>query len=144
MQECDFRSRLRSLCERDPRYDMEAYLFIREALDFTVQKLKKPAEGKGRHVTGQELLEGIRAYALQEFGPMALTVFRHWGISKTGDFGEIVFNLVEAELLGKTDDDTRADFSGGYDFEEAFAAPFLPRKPGKKRRRSSSRGKGDA
>ena len=119
----------RAICERDPRYDPEAYLFIRESLDFTVRNLERPAEGEKRHVSGQELLEGIRQYALQEFGPMALTVLNTWGIRQTEDFGNIVFNLVEAGKLGETDDDRLEHFADGYDFHEAFAGPFLPVSP---------------
>jgi len=124
--EHDFDEAVRTICGRDPRYDRQAYFFVREALDFTVKMLKKPESGQARHVTGQELLEGIRRYALQEFGPMAITVLRGWGIRRTEDIGEIVFNLVDAGRLGKTKDDSREDFAGGYDFEEAFVRPFLP------------------
>ena len=77
-----------------------------------------------RHVSGKELAEGIRDYALQEFGPLALTVLRTWGIQRTEDFGELVFHLVEAGKLGKTEKDTRADFAHVYDFDEVFARPF--------------------
>ena len=105
----------------DPRYSLEAYGFIREGLDFTVRRLDKP-----RHVSGQELLEGIRDYALSEFGPMTQTVLNEWGIRSTEDVGEIVFNMVENGLLGKTEEDNRMDFSGGYSFDEAFRKPFRP------------------
>jgi len=115
------------ICKRDERYHPRSYLFVLEALDFTAKKLNKPAaQGPERHVSGGELLEGIRSYALEQFGPMVLTVFENWGIRETADFGEIVFNLVESGKLRKTDEDTRADFAGGYDFQEAFAKPFLP------------------
>jgi uncharacterized repeat protein (TIGR04138 family) len=128
MQDADFHQTLLSICETDPRYDIEAYLFIREALDFTVAMLNKPSEGPAKHVSGQELLDGIRDYAKHEFGPMALTVLNRWGVKTTSDFGEIVFNLVDAGLLGKTENDRKEDFDNGYDFFEAFAKPFLPRK----------------
>jgi len=112
---------------KDPRYDRMAYVFVREALDFAVKTLDKPTDGPARHVTARELLEGIRAYALEEFGPMALTVLRAWGVKRTDDFGEIVFNLVEAGKLGKTEEDSKKDFASGYDFHETFAKPFLPK-----------------
>jgi uncharacterized repeat protein (TIGR04138 family) len=125
--EVDFDKELEKVIEKDPRYPKEAYYFVREALEFTQKKLGRlTARGEERHVTGQELLEGIREYALSEFGPMTLTVFEEWGIRRCEDFGEIVFNLVDAELLGKTENDTKEDFKGGYDFEEAFRKPFLP------------------
>lgn len=126
MQESEFIETIRHICAKDNRYEPDAYLFVREALDFTVKKMKKPAEGPGRHVTGQELLEGIRLFALREFGPMAMTVLTSWGLTRTEDFGEIVFNLVESGKLGKTEKDNKEDFAGGYSFEEAFVKPFLP------------------
>ena len=94
MNDTTFQQAVAEICVRDPRYAEGSYFFLREALDFTVKALKKPAEGPERHVTGQELSEGIRQYALQEFGPMTLTVLRAWGLQRTEDFGEIVFNLV--------------------------------------------------
>jgi uncharacterized repeat protein (TIGR04138 family) len=127
MQNTHFHEALQQICEKDSRYDIEAYLFIREALDFTVAMLKKPSDGPSRHVSGKELLDGIRDYAVHEFGPMALTVLDRWGVKITRDFGEIVFNLVEAGLLGKTESDRKEDFDNGYDFHEAFAEPFLPK-----------------
>ncbi len=72
------------------------------------------------HVSGPELLEGVRMLALQEFGLMARTVFRMWGIARTDDFGDMVFNLVEAELLSKTPGDRREDFCNVYDLDEAL------------------------
>lgn len=118
---------IQEICERDRRYHPQSYVFVLEALDYTGKKLKKSElQGAERHVSGGELLEGIRAYALEQFGPMALTVLETWGIKKTEDFGEIVFNLVEAGKLRKTDTDTRKDFAHGYEFHEAFARPFLP------------------
>ncbi|MBN2302643.1 MAG: hypothetical protein JXN60_09020 [Lentisphaerae bacterium] len=113
---------------KDSRYSPDAYLFVREALDHTSKTLKKPSCGTGRHVTAQELLNGMRSYALQEFGPMALTVLKTWGIARTEDFGEIVFNLVEFEALGSTKEDKKEDFVHGYDFTDAFIKPFLPSK----------------
>jgi uncharacterized repeat protein (TIGR04138 family) len=79
-----------------------------------------------RHVSGQELLAGIREYALGQFGPMTKMILEEWGIRSCHDFGEIVFNMVEVGLLAKTDKDTREDFKDGYDFEDAFRKPFLP------------------
>ena len=73
------------------------------------------------------MLAGIRDYALQQFGPMAKTVLEEWGIHSGRDFGEIVFNMIEVGWLAKTGKDSRADFDQGYDFDEAFRQPFLPR-----------------
>lgn len=121
MNQTDPSEILQDILHRDPRYTAEAYEFVRAGLEFTVRRLKKP-----RHVSGRELLEGLRGFALGEFGPMAKTTLAAWGITCTEDVGEIVFNLVESGLLGKTDEDSRADFAGGYDFDRAFREPFLP------------------
>jgi len=126
MHEVSFEEALEQILARDPRYRRDAYFFVREALDYTQKHVAQGTGGAIRHVSGQELLAGIRAFALQEFGPMTLTVFEEWGIRCCRDFGEIVFNMVEAGLLGKTEQDSRADFEGGYDFDEAFRQPFLP------------------
>ena len=103
------------IINRDTRYKIDAYNFVLGALNYTVRKSRKP-----RHVTGKELLEGIKQYAKEQFGPMARTVFEHWGIKSTEDFGHIVFNLVDVKLLGKTEQDSIEDFKDGYDFKEVF------------------------
>lgn len=126
MHENAFVELIHNICEKDRRYAVDAYMFVRQALDVTVKMLDKPQEGPGRHVSGRELLEGIRLYALQEFGPMTNTVLKSWGVRKTADFGEIVFNLVDNGVLGKTEKDSRNDFGDSYGFYEAFVAPFLP------------------
>jgi uncharacterized repeat protein (TIGR04138 family) len=127
MHEPTFEDGLDQIIARDKRYHRDAYLFLREALDFTQQSILKQNRGKMRHVTGQELLGGIRDYALSQFGPMVVTVFEEWGIRHCLDFGEIVFNMVEIGLLAKTDRDSRADFENGYTFDDAFNKPFLPK-----------------
>jgi uncharacterized repeat protein (TIGR04138 family) len=145
MDETAFMDAVRKLYESDARYHPDAYVFVRHGLDYTVKRLGKQRAPK-RHVTGKELVEGIREYAIQQFGPMALTVLRSWGIGKTHDFGEIVFNLVNAGILGKTEDDRKEDFNDGYDFDTAFVRPFLPQMPSSdvlsgKRRRGPGRRK---
>ncbi|MDQ7779092.1 MAG: hypothetical protein RDV41_05220 [Planctomycetota bacterium] len=112
----DFEAAVRGIrAAKDPRYPGGAYRFVMEALELTVKKL-----GERRHVTGRELLEVIRDYAKEEFGVLAKTVFDVWGISKTNDFGNIVFNLVEAGVMGKTEKDSVADFNEVYSFDAAF------------------------
>lgn len=113
--EIGFYKKLEELVGKDPRYKPDAYEFLMQALWFTQKKLKR--EG---HITGRELLEGIREFGLEQYGPMTLTVFEHWGVKTTEDFGEIVFNLVENGLLKKTEEDSRADFKNVYDFKETF------------------------
>ena len=126
MQEVNFDEALDKILARDLRFQRDAYLFVREALDFTQKLIGKENRGAVRHVTGQELLDGIRQFALQQFGPMTVTVFEEWGVQNCRDFGEIVFNMVEIGLLAKTEKDTRDDFQNGYDFTEAFRKPFWP------------------
>lgn len=131
MQELTFETTLALILAKDPRYQSEAYLFVKDALDYTQKLVVKPSRDEVRHVSGQELLEGIRAFALTQFGPMATMVFEEWGVRRCEDFGEIVFNMVEIGLLGKTEKDSRADFQNGYDFDAAFRKPFRPEnKPG--------------
>jgi uncharacterized repeat protein (TIGR04138 family) len=127
MQEVSFEEALARVAAKDPRYQREAYLFVREALDHTQKTIGKDPRGRIRHVTGQELLAGIREFALQQFGPMAKTVLEEWGVRCCPDFGEIVFNMIEVGWLAKTEKDSRADFAGDYDFDEAFRQPFLPK-----------------
>jgi uncharacterized repeat protein (TIGR04138 family) len=126
MHEASFEEKVEVIRAKDPRYAAEAYSFLREALDHTQKTIAKDSRGRLRHVTGQELLGGIREFALAQFGPMAMMVLEDWGIHHCRDFGELVFNMVESDLLAKTDRDSRGDFESGYDFFDAFRKPFLP------------------
>lgn len=107
--------KLHSIIDADPRYKLEAYTFVLSALEDTMRKLDKP-----RHVTGKELCEGIRRYGLEQFGALAKTVFEHWGLHETMDFGHIVFSLVDAGLMSKNENDSIADFKDIFSFDEAF------------------------
>jgi uncharacterized repeat protein (TIGR04138 family) len=117
---------LAEIVRRDPRYAYEAYEFVYEALSHTQKLLGRlppqgtAGEAAAHHVTGRQLLEGIRDLALRQFGLMARIVFRCWGIERTDDFGEIVFNLVEAGLMSKTEEDSRADFHNVFDLDAAL------------------------
>jgi uncharacterized repeat protein (TIGR04138 family) len=125
MHKLDFSEAVDLIVAEDSRYDRDAYYFLREALDFTVKQRKKAREAtEDRHVSGQQLLEGIRLYALKEFGPMVVTVFEYWGVQKCEDFGEMVYHLIRTGIFGKTDNDSIDDFRGGYSFEDAFVAPY--------------------
>jgi uncharacterized repeat protein (TIGR04138 family) len=107
---------------RDRRFSRHAYYFVLDALDFTMSRLgRETMSGEERHVGGRELLAGIQEYASDQFGPMAALVFDRWGVRRSGDFGEIVFNLIDAELLSRRPTDSRLDFVDGIDFREAFA-----------------------
>jgi uncharacterized repeat protein (TIGR04138 family) len=137
MQKLNLPEAVDEIARADGRYDRDAYYFVREGLDFTIKILKKDSRGTDRHVSGQELLDGLRRFAIDQFGPMAKTVLTYWGVKQCEDFGEIVFCMVEKGILGKTEQDTREDFKGGYDFDEAFVKPYQP-PPGTRSRRPAS------
>jgi len=131
MTQCN--SKLAEVVRRDPRYQYEAYEFVFQGLYYTQKTLGREVQTQGEmnpesepkhHVSGPELLEGIRQLALREFGLMARTVFHMWGLKRTDDFGEIVFNLIEGGLMSRTDEDTRGDFHGIYDFDEALVQGY--------------------
>jgi len=129
MQKIGFAEALDSIVASDPRYQRDAYVFLRDALDCTTKQQKKVKGLSVRHVTGPELLDGARQYAIKEFGPMVMTVFDSWGIHSCEDIGNMVFNLIGAGVFGKTEKDSIEDFKNVYDFEEAFVKPFAPTKP---------------
>ena len=139
MQPIHFDEVVEAIVKRDPRYHRDAYHFLRDALDFTQSLVNRkgrrsskkrpgqePGEDDPKHVSGPELLKGVREFALEHFGPMTPTVFEEWGITCTRDFGEIVFNMVRESLLSKTDNDRLEDFENVYEFTTAFRDPFLP------------------
>jgi uncharacterized repeat protein (TIGR04138 family) len=121
--------KLAEVVQRDPRYAYEAYEFVFAALHHTQRKLGRvpPQEGSSEqdyHVSGPQLLDGIRELALREYGLMARTVFHMWGINRTADFGEIVFNLVAANLMSKTAEDCRQDFHDVYDLDQVLVRDY--------------------
>jgi len=129
MQKIGFAEALDSIISSDPRYQRDAYVFLRDALDFTTKQEKKIKGVRVRNLRGPKLRDGARRYALKEFGPMVMTVFDNWGIHSCEDVGNIVFNLISAGVFGKTEDDSIEDFKNVYRFEEAFVKPFAPDKP---------------
>jgi len=133
MQKFDFCEKLEHIVQQDSRFDREAYHFLRDALDFTI-KARKKARELDPHVTGQQLLEGVRQYALKQYGPMVPTVLEYWGVRRCEDFGDMVFNFIKAGVFGKSETDSVDDFKGGYSFHDAFIAPYLPDKPAVRRR----------
>ncbi len=126
MQPIGLNEALERILVEDPRFAREAYIFLRDALDYTIKLKKKRRSDITHHVNGPELLAGIRAFALKQFGPMVVTVFDYWGIQECEHFGNMVFNLVQAGVFGKTETDSIEDFKDVYDFQEAFVTPFLP------------------
>lgn len=111
----DFHRVVEEIGKKDSRYKPDAYEFVMHALWRTQKKLKR----KG-HITGRELLEGIKEFGLAQYGPMTTAVFEHWGVRATEDFGEIVFNMVENGVMRKTEEDSLSDFKDVYDFNKAF------------------------
>jgi uncharacterized repeat protein (TIGR04138 family) len=122
------------------RYPIEAFEFVRHGLNHTVEQIHgervdpkndPDAEEKSFHVTGQQLSWGLRNYAVLRYGIMAAAVLAHWQITRTNDFGNIVFAMVNSKLMGKTDDDDIRDFHGVFDFAAAFNPPARPAAPSK-------------
>jgi uncharacterized repeat protein (TIGR04138 family) len=119
------------LLQQDQRYHLDAYQFLRESLAYAQNVMKMPAqpgeseEGKAdRHLTGQQLCQAIREYALEQYGYLAKTVLNSWGVYSTGDFGEIVYNLIRIKEMRKSKSDRREDFDDQFDFDTAFAPRF--------------------
>jgi uncharacterized repeat protein (TIGR04138 family) len=127
MAKINFSEVVEQICEKDPRYALDAYHFVQEGLNHTLKSLKRGGQHAHRHVSGQELLHGLREFALKEYGPMSKAVLNEWGIKMTDDFGQVVFNLVNASVLGKNENDSPNDFKNVFTFEEAFVKPFEPR-----------------
>lgn len=133
MEELKFCEVVDLIGKEDPRYERRAYFFLRDALDHTVNTVRKAESKKGRrratrHVSGTELLEGIRDYALQQFGPMTHFVLTQWGIKRCSDFGEMVYQLIEYGVFSKTEEDRKEHFVELYDFHEVFVQPFQPKR----------------
>lgn len=125
---------LAELLRRDRRYHRNAYFFVFEALRFAQDELglgqptvsDDPPQEEQRHVTGQQLCEAIRRYAVEQYGMLAKSVLNDWGVRSTGDFGEIVFNLIDIGQMKKTNTDRRADFENVFDFDDGLRDAFLP------------------
>lgn len=111
-------ARLAEVVGRQSLYRQGAYEFVRESVVYA----SRVVFATGTHVSGGQLLEAIRRLARERYGVMAREVFAYWGIRSTSDIGEIVFQLVEAEILSKTEEDSRDDFRDVFDLDEAFAA----------------------
>ena len=121
-------SDINSLLRRDPRYKIDAYFFVSEALKYAHDELHMAAargpDQKERHLTGQQLCEAIRCFALEQYGYLAKVVLNSWGIHTTGDFGAIVYNLISIGVMRKSKTDKREDFNDQYDFDEVFQRDY--------------------
>jgi uncharacterized repeat protein (TIGR04138 family) len=138
MAKINFAEVVEQICEKDLRFSSDAYHFVQEGLNHTLKSLKRGGQHAHRHVSGQELLHGLREFALKEYGPMSKAVLNEWGIKTTDDIGQIVFNLVSASVLGKNDTDSPSDFKNVFTFDDAFVKPFVPRNVTPSMRKTSS------
>ena len=114
------------IVEKDPRFPRGAYFFMQEAVSYTLDSLSKDKKRRQRHISGQQLCEGIRKYLLNQFGPMAIDVLGEWRITSTRDFGIIVFNMVKHNVLSARKEDSVDDFDDVYDFYQEFVLPHIP------------------
>lgn len=131
---------LYQLLKEDPRYPLDAYRFIRDALSYAQDELKLGEDARPepslelesnapqvvpeRHITGEQLCDAIRIFATEQFGLMAKTVLNSWGMKTTGDFGEIVYNLISIGWMKKSSRDRRDHFDDVFDFDKAFVEDF--------------------
>lgn len=127
MQAMQFEQSVVSILKRERRFDPHAYFFLKDALDFTLKRIAESNGGLARHVSGPELLEGFRDYALQQFGPMGSTLMREWGVRKCQDVGDMVFHLIDEQVFGRQDSDSREDFVGNFDLDDSLTKPFIPK-----------------
>ena len=116
---------------RSIKYPVNAILFVQRGLEYTVHKTHgdldpdqmtdEEGELVSRHITGQQLCVGLREYAIEQYGLLALAVLRRCNIHSCEDFGRIVFAMVDAKMMQKREEDSIQDFSDVYDFAEAFS-----------------------
>lgn len=117
MNEKEFQKALDVIVAKDARFDPAAYLFVSGALTETAKRLgrSRKASVKQRHISGQELAEGAADFAAEQFGPLAYSVLREWGVKTTRDIGDIVFNLISVGIFSKTEEDSIEDFNNVFD-----------------------------
>ena len=118
MDELDYsKDDFADIIAKDDRYHPRAYTLLVDVVAFLTEQKKA-------HVSGGEVLEEFRDRALDLFGPLTYRVLEEWGVKRCEDVGEMMFNLTESRRIAKSEDDTPEDFTGGYDFGEAFLGPF--------------------
>ena len=116
-----FEKVLEVIMRQEQRYSREAYVFVQMAMDYY---RAKHGDAETQHLTGQELLQGVKELALEQFGPMAPDVLNHWGLERGEDVGEIVYLFLEHGLMNKTAEDKKEDFAGVMEFNRDMAAEF--------------------
>ncbi|MDA3925623.1 MAG: hypothetical protein PF904_13070 [Kiritimatiellae bacterium] len=120
--------KINQICKKDRRFSVNSYFFIMDALTVASKQINKKEPDHSHHLSGAELSNGIKDYALKRFGCMSYTVMDLWGLNKTADFGAIVYNLIAVGLLGKSGDDSIDDFNDIFDFKDMFLKPFEAKK----------------
>lgn len=135
LTETSINARIEALAERKLRFSPDAYHFVFQALDFVLEREDRMVVDAGerlaadRHISAPQLLDGLRAFALDQYGPLARLVLERWGVCTTEDFGEIVFDLVDGRLLNKQESDRLEDFRNGFNFREAFDKAWRTGRP---------------
>ena len=118
MEEIDFESDdFADITAKDKRYDARAYALLMDVVKYLTGE-------DGRHCSGEDILDEFKERALDQYGPLAYTVLSEWGLSRTEDIGEMMFNLVDSRRIGRDDNDSADSFAGGYDFRETFLGPY--------------------
>ena len=125
MKSALFDQAVQRITQRRPEIHRDAYFFLKESLDLALAEQRKSST-PGRHVSASQLTEAFASHALQSFGPMAVTVLSEWGLTKTGDIGQMVFDLIDEKMFGRQQSDTPDDFGNVYSFHEKFEKPYLP------------------
>ena len=118
-------AKLDILLAKDNRYDRAAYLFVCQAVNIIAREIAmKKHQSKEKHISSLQLLQGMKKLLLVKYGCMAIDVLQAWNVNSTDDFGNIVFNLADVNLLGTSENDSREDFNQRFSFHDAFVAPF--------------------
>ncbi|NLZ62862.1 MAG: hypothetical protein GX902_03540 [Lentisphaerae bacterium] len=118
-------AKLDILLAKDNRYDRAAYLFVCQAVNIIAREIAvKKRQSKEKHISSLQLLQGMKKLLLAKYGCMAIDVLQAWNVNSTDDFGNIVFNLADVNLLGTSENDSREDFNQRFSFHDAFVAPF--------------------
>jgi uncharacterized repeat protein (TIGR04138 family) len=126
MQSLNFEQTVQKIVAADPRFDAEAYFFVRDALEFA--RHSGGSRHRVRDFGAPELLDGLRRYGLETYGPMAATVLAEWGVRGCEHFGDIISNMAAHHCECKSGSGDRSRFKCGFSFDEAFRKPFLPSK----------------
>lgn len=122
MKDRNFFEKINKIASQSGRYPPDAYEFISDAVVFTSKSLGRTGRGSAnKHISGKELIEGVKAFAVQQFGPLAGEVLKDWGIKNSLSIGEIVFSLVDSGILGKSPNDSIDDFKEGFDVDKDFS-----------------------